>query len=284
MFNQTIYPLRYTPRDMLIEPQTRNLIIIETDHRAYSFADKKEVQKAFQMLENDDEDDENDDIDEIMQESNGSNEKKQKKPCKRAKSKEKNSDDMIDSDGEDSIEDDFEEIEKIDETFVGVPRANENSWASCIRIMDARDGRNLSILELEDNEACFSMCLCEFETTESKELFLIIGSAINHQLFPRKVESGFIRVYRIIKHSRLSLVHKTQVEDIPLGLCPYKGKLLAGIGKTLRLYDIGKKQLLKKCENKVSFLLCLCMIHFFDTKVMKIFDWRSYKKTHCLFF
>lgn len=29
--------------------------------------------------------------------------------------------------------------------------------------------------------------------------------------------------------------------------------MLAGIGKSLRLYEMGKKALLRKCENSVSF-------------------------------
>jgi hypothetical protein len=28
------------------------------------------------------------------------------------------------------------------------------------------------------------------------------------------------------------------------------GRLLAGVGKSLRMYDLGKKKLLKKCENR----------------------------------
>ncbi len=45
-------------------------------------------------------------------------------------------------------------------------------------------------------------------------------------------------------------VHSTQVEDVPLALCQYQGRLLAGVGKTLRVYELGKKKLLKKCENR----------------------------------
>ncbi|CAI0443001.1 unnamed protein product [Linum tenue] len=49
----------------------------------------------------------------------------------------------------------------------------------------------------------------------------------------------------------LELLHKTQVEGVPVALCQFQGRLLAGIGSTLRLYDLGKKRLLKKCENKL---------------------------------
>lgn len=32
----------------------------------------------------------------------------------------------------------------------------------------------------------------------------------------------------------------------------FRGMALAGVGNRLRLYDLGKKQLLAKCENRVS--------------------------------
>jgi splicing factor 3B subunit 3 len=48
---------------------------------------------------------------------------------------------------------------------------------------------------------------------------------------------------------RLQLVHKTKVDDGPiLSLAHFQGRLLVGIGKNLRLYEMGKRQLLRKCE------------------------------------
>ena len=35
-------------------------------------------------------------------------------------------------------------------------------------------------------------------------------------------------------------------------ICPYRGRVLIGVGRQLRIYDLGKKKLLRKCENKVS--------------------------------
>ena len=48
----------------------------------------------------------------------------------------------------------------------------------------------------------------------------------------------------------MELVHKTPVDDVPAALCPFQGRLLVGVGKLLRIYDLGKKKLLRKCENK----------------------------------
>jgi splicing factor 3B subunit 3 len=68
------------------------------------------------------------------------------------------------------------------------------------------------------------------------------------------VTGGFIHVYRYQNDNRLTLVHKTPVEDVPGALCAFQGRLLAGVGRVLRIYDLGKKKLLRKCENKVIFV------------------------------
>ena len=60
----------------------------------------------------------------------------------------------------------------------------------------------------------------------------------------------FIRVYKVLDSGRrLELMHKTAVEGGVVGaLCAYKGRLLAGAGPVLRLHELGKKKLLRKCE------------------------------------
>lgn len=48
------------------------------------------------------------------------------------------------------------------------------------------------------------------------------------------------------------LYRQTPVEDVPLAIAPFQGRVLVGVGKLLRIYDLGKKKLLRKCENKVN--------------------------------
>ena len=59
---------------------------------------------------------------------------------------------------------------------------------------------------------------------------------------------GFIRIYRLKDGKVLELIHKTPVGGIPGALTAYKGRLLAGVGGALRIYDMGKKKLLRKSE------------------------------------
>lgn len=48
---------------------------------------------------------------------------------------------------------------------------------------------------------------------------------------------------------------QTPVEEVPAAIAPFQGRVLIGVGKLLRVYDLGKKKLLRKCENKVNVLL-----------------------------
>jgi hypothetical protein len=47
---------------------------------------------------------------------------------------------------------------------------------------------------------------------------------------------------------KLELMHKTALDGIPGALAAFKGRLLAGVGPVLRLYELGKRKLLRKCE------------------------------------
>ena len=44
---------------------------------------------------------------------------------------------------------------------------------------------------------------------------------------------------------------QTPLDDVPVAMEPFQGRLLVGVGRLLRIYDIGKKKMLRKCENKV---------------------------------
>jgi len=107
----------------------------------------------------------------------------------------------------------------------------------------------LDCVELQDNEAAFSICTCVFH--DHNEVFIVIGTAKDLILHPRSCSSGFIHVYRMTENNtKLSLVHKTPVDDVPGALCPFQGRLLVGVGHLLRIYDLGKRKLLRKCETK----------------------------------
>jgi splicing factor 3B subunit 3 len=217
MFNQTSHELKYTPRKMVLHPQTSYLIMIETDHNTFSFTQRLEHAKQYGVGE-----------------------------VSAEQANQMQTDDLAAA------------VDKYDRMF-GPPKAGAGKWASCIRIYDAVENKTLHVLELEENEAAFSVCTCVFHDKDG-EVFVVVGTGKDIKLSPRSSDGGFIHVYRMTEAGRkLELLHKTAVDEVPGALCPFQGRLLAGVGSVLRIYDLGKKKVLRKCENKA-----------FPTRIMSI--------------
>ncbi|TNN71119.1 Splicing factor 3B subunit 3 [Liparis tanakae] len=212
VFNQVAFPLQYTPRKFVIHPETNNLIVIETDHNAYTEATK--AQRKQQMAE-----------------------------------------EMVEAAGEDERELAAEMAaaflnENLPEAIFGAPKAGAGQWASLVRLINPIQGTTLDQVQLEQNEAAFSVAVCRFPNT-GDDWYVLVGVAKDMVLNPRSVSGGFIYTYRLISGGeKLEFVHKTPVEDVPLAIAPFQGRVLVGVGKLLRIYDLGKKKLLRKCENK----------------------------------
>uniref|UniRef100_A0A8C5EZ87 Splicing factor 3B subunit 3 n=1 Tax=Gouania willdenowi TaxID=441366 RepID=A0A8C5EZ87_GOUWI len=212
VFNQVAFPLQYTPRKFVIHPETNNLILIETDHNAYTEATK--AQRKQQMAE-----------------------------------------EMVEAAGEDERELAAEMAaaflnENLPEAIFGAPKAGAGQWASLVRLINPIQGLTIDQVQLEQNEAAFSVAVCRFNNT-GDDWFVLVGVARDMILNPRTVSGGFIYTYRLgAGGEKLEFVHKTPVEDVPLAIAPFQGRALVGVGKLLRIYDMGKKKLLRKCENK----------------------------------
>ncbi|KAG1739240.1 CPSF A subunit region-domain-containing protein [Suillus lakei] len=132
----------------------------------------------------------------------------------------------------------------------GRPKAAAGNWASAIRIIDPVEGRTVSVITLDNNEAAFSLAFVQF-AARNNELHLVVGTAQDTLLSPRSCTSGFLRTYRFTEDGvGLELLHKTETDDVPLAVMGFQGRLVAGVGKALRVYEIGKKKLLRKAENK----------------------------------
>ena len=83
---------------------------------------------------------------------------------------------------------------------------------------------------------------------------MLVGVARDLVLNPRSLTGGFLYLYQLEDGGEsLKLLHKTPVEDVPGAIASFQGRVLIGVGRYLRIYDIGKKKMLRKCENKVGF-------------------------------
>lgn len=133
----------------------------------------------------------------------------------------------------------------------GYPRAQRH-WASCIQVVDPVTAKEaIHQVDLEDNEAAISMAAVSF-SSQDDETFLVVGTAKDLVVSPRSFSAGFIHVYRFLEDGKeLEFIHKTKVEQPPQALLGFQGRLIAGIGDQLRIYDLGLKQLLRKCQAQV---------------------------------
>ncbi|KAL9011178.1 MAG: hypothetical protein Q9173_003952 [Seirophora scorigena] len=133
----------------------------------------------------------------------------------------------------------------------GYARA-QGHWASCIHVVDPINAKStLQQIDLTDNEAATTIVAVSF-SSQSDETFLVIGTGKDVTVSPRTSSAGFIYIYRFLEDGKeLEFIHKTKTEQPPSALLAFQGRLLAGIGNELRIYDLGLKQLLRKCQAQV---------------------------------
>ena len=96
----------------------------------------------------------------------------------------------------------------------------------------------------------FSIALVKF-ASKGEQQYIIVGTVKDLVLSPRSCAGGFLHVYSISESGdSLHFLHKTPVDEIPGAITPFQGRVLIGVGKHLRVYELGKCKLLRKCENK----------------------------------
>ena len=130
----------------------------------------------------------------------------------------------------------------------GAIRADSGTWASSIRIVHGPSASTVCKLELDGDEAALSLAVVPFAAAGG-ELHLVVGTAVGATVIPRSHRAAFIHTYRLADGGRrLELLHKTPVDELPLALRRFQGRVVAGVGNTLRIYELGKGRLLRKCE------------------------------------
>lgn len=136
----------------------------------------------------------------------------------------------------------------------GYPRGTRR-WASCISVIDPVSidvPQVLQTLELTDNESVVSVAVVPFASQDG-QCFLVVGTAKNLTPTPRTFSEACINIYRLKNNGReIDFVHKTVVEDLPVALLPFQGKLIVGLRKMLRIYDLGMRQMLRKSQAIVA--------------------------------
>ncbi|CAK4434502.1 unnamed protein product [Aphanomyces euteiches] len=201
VFNQQMVPLKHTPRQAIVHPVTRRLLILEADHNtltAEQYASVGFETASFPLQEDEDEEEEN----------------------------------------------------HLLNYRPPIP-VEPGHWMSCLRMIDPVTCETVLCHDFEPNERAMCMSTCVFHD-RGGETFLIIGSIMNMKLHAgtKSEQAGFLRVYRLVEGTSMVLVHMTELDGIPYAMCEFQGRLLVSVGKILRIYDLGKKKMLRKCENR----------------------------------
>ena len=244
-FNTNRVQLRYTPRQMTLlsasaaagsgtptngEQRKVVLAVVESDYNDYGLEEKNSMGFDPTGEGNKKKAKDKDAMD--MDEDSDEEEEKKK----------------TDEDDEDDEDDEEEKAARVTPIRGPVP-PGDGFWGSCVRLLDPSNScSTLDCIEMNRNEAALCCTSVRFHTRGGESL-LAVGTVTGMTMHPLKQTASHVILYRVVNGDRLQLLHRTTVDDGPvLALAHFQGRLLVGIGKTLRLYEMGKRQLLRKCE------------------------------------
>lgn len=150
-----------------------------------------------------------------------------------------------DADGETNGHAETDELPPIN---FGYPRS-QGKWASCIQVIDAATRKAVThTVEIKSNQSLTSVALVDFES-RGEGAFLVVGAAQDLTFQPYNYTAASILVYKLSPDgSELEFYHETEVPEPPLALLAFKGKMIAGVGSNLCLYDCGRRSLLRKAQ------------------------------------
>lgn len=212
LFNQTVIKLKYTPRKFVVHRPSQNLIIIETDHAAFT---EKAKRKRREELAN-----------EIVEMAEADEKALAREMAHAIRSYEP------------------------DESIFGAPRAQSGKWASAVRMVSAKTGTTLCQYELPEGEAAFSIELVQFRS-QNDSTFVLVGCAVDLELRPKNSKGGCIYTFLLTNNfNRFEFIHRTATDGEVYAIHDFRGMALVGVTNRLRMYDFGKKKLLTKCENR----------------------------------
>jgi len=240
-FNSNRIDLRYTPRQMCllsarISEVSRKIVLAVVESDANDFGEEEKKAMGFDGTgknKTDSKKKENKDGDDAMD-----------------MDMDEDSDEEEKKDGDADEDDDDEEEDDTRVTPIRGPIPSEQGhWGSCVRLVDPANAcTTLSCMEMNRNEAALCCASVRFHSRGGESL-LAVGTVTGMTMHPLSYKESHVVLYRVVNGERLQLLHRTKVEDGPvLSLVHFQGRLLVGVGKIVRLYEMGKRQLLKKCE------------------------------------
>lgn len=153
-------------------------------------------------------------------------------------------------------------------------------WRSLIKLINPNTGQVYREINYESNEAALCIALTHFGTMSAT---IHVGVSINYKLRTQTSTANEIYTYSLSNRGdELELLHRTSCEAIPRAMCAFEDRLVVGMGRILRIYDLGKKKLLRKCESKqipnIVASITSASNRLFVADVQESFTFMKYRK------
>lgn len=155
-------------------------------------------------------------------------------------------------------------------------------WRSCIKLMNPNDGHVFVDIVYESHQAALCISMANFVTSATT---IHVGVSNNYRLRNQTAESNEIYTYTISNRGdALEFLHRTPCDanEIPRAMCSFLDRLVVGMGRIVRMYDLGKKKLLRKCESKqIPFMvsgICSHSSRLFVSDIQESFTFMKYRK------
>ncbi|KAM9903152.1 hypothetical protein OXX69_008036 [Metschnikowia pulcherrima] len=147
----------------------------------------------------------------------------------------------------------YTEQKDVDEDYIEAfgYQHEPGKWASCIQAVGQSTGSVLQTIEFGNNECAVAVCLMEAEN----EKYVVVSTSQDLRFTNPFYSANFLYTYCISPENTLDFVHKTAVDGQVSALESLGGKkLVLGVGSQLRVYEMGKKQFLRKSATKIETL------------------------------
>lgn len=212
VFNEIHYNLKYTPRRFVCHQQSGNMIIIETDHGAFTErAKRRRREESANVIGPNFLHKSNLFVQDVLSLAQSEDEKKMAEEVAHS---------LLNYEP--------------DESTFGAPPSHAGSWASAVRMISARNGSTLCNYELPEGEAAFrfdikfkiincihvfSIELVKFQNQQragaEEVVCLLVGCSVGLHLRPRKHSGGCIYTFVLTNNgNRFDFVHRTETSEV----------------------------------------------------------------------
>lgn len=119
---------------------------------------------------------------------------------------------------------------------------DQTGWTSCIQVVDQSEHEVIQTIKSPENERLVCITLAAFDGS----MHLVVGAV--------KEQSCCIKTFKVGDDHQIEPVHTTATDAEVTALVSFGSRLVAAVDNQLRVYEMGKKQLVKKSSTALTIL------------------------------